>query len=331
MAKEIFYPWQNIQWQQLHLVRGQSHLSHAYLFSGISGIGKKHFAEIFAHSLLCKTPTADGYSCNQCQSCHLIQANAHPDLLIIEPEEPGQMIKIDVIRSLVEWVSETALLGGHRVIIVNPAHAMNSNAANALLKTLEEPAKNTLFILISDQASRLPATIRSRCQKIYFEKPDQATALQFLKTTTLESDQAKLLLSLADGAPLKALDIAENKLLDLRQQLFQGLCDISQRKQDPLKLASGLQESDLLALLNLLQSWIKDLLRIKLTNGQSELIHFDYCEKYTAITQNITATSLITYLDHLQRSYEKILGSLNLNRLLVLEELFIRWSHYVPG
>lgn len=298
------YPWQQTVWQHLTKLHQTNRLPHALLFSGIAGIGKKHCAELFAATLLNVTPNAKKF-----------------DLLLIEPEETGQMIKIDVIRELIQSVSETSLFGGYRVIILNPAHAMNINAANALLKTLEEPAPQTLFILISDQPGRLPATIRSRCQEIFFEKPERALALQWLENNT-QVKNSNLLLNLANGAPLHALAISENNLLSIRDTLFNG---IFAAKLNPLSLAEQLQEFDLLVIFQLLQTALQDLLRLILTHGQAELIHFDLQQTYFSFFKKISLDHLMRYIDFVKETYIKISGPFNLNKLLVLEETFIQW------
>src|SRR6185312_1535313 len=143
-------PWQTPIWQSLLQRQARHCLPHALVFSGVDGMGKKEFARFFASYLLCMTPTTMG-PCGQCRSCHLQQAQSHPDLLWVEPEENSQIIKIDQVREVVDFVNGTAMLGGYRVIVISPASAMNMYAANALLKTLEEPTANTLFMLICNQ------------------------------------------------------------------------------------------------------------------------------------------------------------------------------------
>src|SRR5690349_8252481 len=126
------------QWDLLMRAFQHHRLPHAVLLIGKSGIGKKYFAEQFAQHVLCNKHTA----CGECKSCRLIQADTHPDLIRIGPEESGQMIKIDQIRALIDIANTTSLLGGYRIILIHPASAMNHASANALLKTLEEPTPN---------------------------------------------------------------------------------------------------------------------------------------------------------------------------------------------
>lgn len=321
------YSWQTRQWQQLMASKQRRHLPHALLLLGSQGLGKKQFALTFAHALLCNK---DDFPCGQCHPCYLIQAQSHPDLLLVEPEQTGQMIKVDQIREVVQFVSETALQGARRIVIINPANAMNVNAANALLKTLEEPAPNVHIILVSDQNLRLPATITSRCQKIIFQKPTHEIALDWLQTQLGESEEHSrhILLNLADGAPLKAKEIFENGLLTIRQDLYQGLMLLAQKESSPLKLAAQFQEQNMIVLLNLMLLWLQDLMRFKLTNGQAELINVDYQSFFAKVEPIFSREKLLDYFDHVKKIYANLLSSLNLNRQLMLEELFIRWGQY---
>ena len=126
------YPWQVALWQQLV---GRTQHAHAYLLHGAAGIGKRALAERLMAYLLCRQPTDVG-ACGQCKACYLLAAGTHPDNFILQPEEPEKPIKVDQVRELVSFVVQTAQLGGRKVVLVEPAEAMNLNAANALLKSL---------------------------------------------------------------------------------------------------------------------------------------------------------------------------------------------------
>src|SRR5690606_31936472 len=132
-------PWHLPVWDAL--TAGSRH-AHAFLFAGLPGVGKRLFAEAFAAHLLCLQPQS-GRACGQCRSCHLCQAGSHPDRLVVEPEEQGKAIRIDAIRQLGDFMGQTAQQGGRKVIILHPAEAMNLNAANALLKSLERSEEHT--------------------------------------------------------------------------------------------------------------------------------------------------------------------------------------------
>lgn len=322
-------PWQHQQWQQLWRAKQQGRLPHAFILVGENGLGKKQFASCFASAVLCQKPTDSGERCGVCHACHLLKAKSHSDLLMIEPEEKSQNITVDQIREMVQQVNETTLHGGYRVIIIHPASAMNMNAANALLKTLEEPAANTLIILIADLSLRLPATILSRCQKIIFQKPDHAMAQSWLQSQNTTKIDEILLLKLADGAPLKALSLLAGDLLKNRQDFYQGLVSLAEASEDPLLLAAKWQTLDSLVVIDLLLSWVMDLCRLKMTQDSDNVINDDYLTDIKKLETRIQQTDLFAFLDQVQQMRGKLLTGLNLNKQLLLEELFIRWTQYV--
>jgi DNA polymerase-3 subunit delta' len=323
-------PWQGAQWLQLWNARQSNRLAHALLLVGIDGIGKSQFAYAFASAMLCTKTSTTGLRCDMCHGCCMINAKMHPDFIIVEPEEAGKKIGVDQIRDIIKNVNETTLKGGFRVILINPATAMNMNAANALLKTLEEPAPNTLLILVSNQGLRLPATIISRCQKINFSKPahDDALAWLSLQITNDKVDPG-LLLKLADGGPLRALQLLEKDLLSMRQTLYQGFHALSSGGS-PIQLAAKWQDTDHLTVVDLIMSWLTDLLRFKLTQNQSELVNTDYKNEIMKTSASLLYDNLLVYMDHLQQTRADLMSSINLNKQLLLEDIFIRWAQHVP-
>ncbi len=318
-------PWQKTIWDSLLQRTRNNRLPHALLFSGIDGIGKKEFAQHFSNYLLCHSPDENG-ACGHCRSCHFIQANSHPDMMWVEPEEGAQLIKIDQIREIVNFVNGTAMLNGYRVIIINPASAMNMNAANALLKTLEEPTANTLLILICNQSLRLPATISSRCQKIIFQTPAHDVALEWLSSVSDGNlEKQSLALNLAQGAPLLARDFIIEDVVTLRRDLYDGLVQMSAQQMDPLSFATKWDDKDVKMLISLLMTWLQDLLRFKLAESQAMLINADYQTAIGKITAKLTSESILQYSDVIQKIYTQMSSSLNMNRQLLLNEIFIRW------
>lgn len=319
--------WHIPQWNLLWEARQKNRLPHALLLVGADDLEKKHFASFVAAALLCIKPTVQGSPCEACHACHLVKAQSHPDLLWVEPLDAGQIIKIDQIRELVLKVNETSMQGGLRIVILNPAHAMNIAASNALLKTLEEPAPNTLLILISDQRLRLPATIASRCQKIMFRRPSKEMANAWLQSQHVQD--AELLLALTNGFPLAALALQTDNLMSLRQELYQGLHAMKRGHLDPLSFAVTCQAFDVVSLLKLLQIWMRDLLRFSLTQGKASLINSDYYAVFAEISSVISVNNSVKYTDLVQNIYIKTLNRLNLNKQLLFEELWITWTRYV--
>ncbi len=167
------YTWQVQQWQRMNAARQQQRLHHALLLNGIRGLGLEAFAQELARGLLCEQPGEEGGACGQCKSCLLYAAGSHPDIVQIRPEEDSRVIKIDAIRELTGFMELKAQYGRYRIAIIDPAEAMNRNAANSLLKTLEEPPEQAIIILVNNDYMRLPVTIRSRCQRLIFTPPDR--------------------------------------------------------------------------------------------------------------------------------------------------------------
>ncbi|MBK8286061.1 MAG: DNA polymerase III subunit delta' [Ahniella sp.] len=206
-------PWLAEDWQRLLARREAGRLPHALLIGGARGLGKRLFAEHLRALLLCERPTASGTPCGSCKACHLMRAGNHPDALTITFElrddgKPRTEITVDQIRALSARFAQTSQRGGWRVAIIEPAEAMNVAAANALLKTLEEPEPNVMMILVSDQWLRLSATIRSRCQRIDVREPEPAQSLAWLIAQGIAAKDAEPALALADGNPGEALVLA---------------------------------------------------------------------------------------------------------------------------
>ncbi|MET0356640.1 MAG: DNA polymerase III subunit delta', partial [Cellvibrio sp.] len=199
------YPWQLQEWQQLNQQITAKKLPHALMFAGAKGIGKRHLAESLAQLLLCLSPI-EGTPCGKCRGCMLNKVQNHPDLIVISPEEGAKGIKVDQVRSLIDDLGKTAQQGGYKVVVLEPAEAMNANAANALLKSLEEPAANTLIILVCHTPSAVLPTIRSRCQMRLLPTPNSEQVIHWLRPLMAGSNvPVEKLMEAAGGAPLTAL------------------------------------------------------------------------------------------------------------------------------
>ena len=188
---------------------------HALLIHGARGIGKHALALNLAQGLLCERPRADGLACGTCAGCTLAVAGQHPDLmrielLVIDPEEDTielvDTIAIDRIRSLTEFVQLTSHRQRAKVAVIAPAERMNAPAANALLKTLEEPPPGTYLILVSDEPGRIPATLRSRCRKLAAPLPTREESLAWLSAQGVDAPDVAL--AQAAGTPLRALSLS---------------------------------------------------------------------------------------------------------------------------
>jgi len=315
-------PWQSAQWAQLIAAIEQNRLHHALLLSGPAGVGKRHFADLLTNRLLCRNPR-EGMPCGSCHGCHLMAAGNHSDLVRIQPEESGKAIKVDAVRGYLENAALTAQGGGWKVVVIDPADALNMAASNSLLKTLEEPVADTLLLLISEHPDRLPATILSRCQRLHFTPPVREVALAWLGDR-LQHAGPEVLLDLAAGAPLRALQLDDVQQLALRQQVFREFQDLAQGKRDPVAVAAGWQKQDPGQLLDWICSWIVDLNRLKLDPEPPMLINRDLKQSLNVLAKPLKLKAL---QDFLKQVYEVIaLQGSQLNSQMQLEALLVNWA-----
>ena len=195
-------PWQHAAWERLLASHRGGSLPHALLLAGLPGTGCERFALAFSRYLLCAAPV-QGMNCGECKACRLTASGAHGDFLALEPTGKGQVIQVGQVREAIAFGAQTPGLGRCKVLLIAPAERMNAAAANALLKTLEEPPANTYLLLVTGAESRLPATVRSRCQVLRFPIPAPDECLPWLAEGS-DSEAARQALSLASGRPLRA-------------------------------------------------------------------------------------------------------------------------------
>jgi DNA polymerase-3 subunit delta' len=317
----MIYPWQQKQWQQLMRAQKDHRLPHALLFAGQRGTGKTHFAECFMRAQLCQQNNADA-SCT-CHSCRLITGKSHPNILWIAPEKTGGAIKVDQIREVTDFVNQTSLQGEYRFVVINPASNLNINAANALLKTLEEPASGSILILITDQISHLPATILSRCQHIHFPRPDTELALTFLTQKLPAGSQPELILRLANGAPLAALEWVQQDILAPREHLLKMIYALSKNQVDPLKAAAEIQKMETPHIFNFMLSFIMDLLRLHLS--VDEMVNQDFKTELADLRARTVMQKIAQFQHYLLDLCDQLQKGINLNKQLMLECMLIRW------
>ena len=210
-------PWQQTVWAQLRARHPR--WPHALLLSGASGTGKRHFAGVLVAWLLCAQREEDR-ACGECSSCQWLQAGTHPAFYRLSPQtdakgRTSKVIKIDQVRELQGFVQQTQ--SHWRVVLVDPAERLNPAAANALLKTLEEPGEQVLFVLVSDQLMQLPATVRSRVQRIELGRVDASAAQAHVQAQLgVDEATAQRLLRVSAGAPLRAMALHQGPLWALR-------------------------------------------------------------------------------------------------------------------
>lgn len=283
---------------------------HALLIRGRRGIGKRALALHFAQALLCEAPRPDGGPCGRCPSCGYVHAGAHPDLRVIEPVERDEegnetvldAILVERIRELIDFTQLSTHRQRAKVAVIAPAELMNAAAANAVLKTLEEPPPATYLILASHQAGRLPATIVSRCLMLAAPEPDAAVAMAWLAEQG--TAQPERLLAQAGGAPLLALALADPAKQRNRELLIAELADPG--RMSPLALGARIdaygreeRKAALADVLYWLLTWSADLAASR--SGGAPRFHPERKEALAGLAMRVARLALFRY-------YQKLLA-----------------------
>nr|WP_189672447.1 DNA polymerase III subunit delta' [Pseudomonas sp. SWRI154] len=310
---------------------GRSQHAHAYLLHGPVGIGKRALAERLMASLLCQAPTALD-ACGECKSCMLLRAGSHPDNYVLEPEEADKAIKVDQVRDLVSFVVQTAQMGGRKVVLIEPVESMNINAANALLKSLEEPSGDTVLLLVSHQPSRLLPTIKSRCVQQACPLPSEAISLQWLgQALPGSTDEERVeLLTLAAGSPLAAVSLQAQGVREQRALVVDGVKKLLKQQQSPTQLAEGWNAIPLLLLFDWFCDWSSLILRYQLTEDEAGLGLADMRKVIQYLAQKSSQDKILNIQDWILAQRQKVLSKANLNRVLLLEALLVQWAS-LPG
>jgi DNA polymerase-3 subunit delta' len=327
---DFILPWHHALWQQTLRRWQQGRLPHALLLTGPIGMGKALFVKRLTATLLCEQPQAAGQSCGQCKGCQLLQAATHPDLLLVEPAQVGKPITVDQIRELVQFCSLTAHYKRYQIIIIQPAEAMNHNAANSLLKLLEEPPASTLLMLISHQPMALLATIRSRCQRLDFSRPDPQLTQTWLHNQIPASTRLNipLLLNLSAQAPLAALALVQSDHLAKRQQLFETFSQLMTGKHDPIEIAHQWLQMEAKQVLQWILSWTMDMIRYQMTRQVQYLVNQDWQQTIPRLATHLELANLFTLLELQQEAYRLINGNSNIKAQGLLENIAITWFEF---
>lgn len=224
-------PWHAEHWSRLQARRQRDALAHALLLCGPAGLGKRAFAQRFVRGLLCERAVENGGdACGHCRACLLLAAGSHPDLIgltfgLRKDGVQRSEIVVEQIRELSARLAMSSQFGGWQIAVIDPADAMNAAAANALLKTLEEPAAQTMLVLLADAPWQLPQTIRSRCQRIEFHLPAADQALAWLQAEGIADAAAAL--EAAGGNPGLARDWTQQGALDRRHEVRKDLAALA--------------------------------------------------------------------------------------------------------
>jgi len=322
------HPWNQALWQQLTIEPARA--NHALLFTGDPGLGKQSLAFALAHFIMCD---------NHSQSESLFNAGSHPDLHVLMPEfqiqddlpgvfakryieehsgKPKRNIPIDQIRKLGQALTTHPHIGSTRIILIYSAEHMNNAAANALLKNLEEPPANTLFILVTDEVSRLSKTIRSRCSLINFRAPDAATGKTWLQQQgELPAEQIESYLAMANNHPLQALKLFRDDYIESLKSVFNNLNSLWSNRIDAIKVAKNWQTIGGVMSLEILQKLTSDLLRSRLSDSPRTLFFPVQQSWVKSVSEKLSKQGLVLIFDELNHA-KKMLNT-TVDELLVLE------------
>jgi len=330
-------PWQNELWNHVIKLAKRNAMPHAFLFTGIEGVGKGDFANELAAYLLCEKNrdlnSVVDKPCGECKQCKLFQAETHPDFKLVQPEEGSVVLKIDRIRSLVEFFNQSSMQGGRKVTIVSPAESLNHNAANALLKTLEEPTPNSVIILIAHNSGQLLPTIRSRCQVLDFSLPPVDQAREWLLSTVVMGSEKGYdekgidsVLRLASYAPLRAAQYLEVGALDENHKMLDELGSLL--KNECLATALAERWNDDISTLRLSWTihWIEQIVRIKMIGDVREVAETHGIKMMGYLAERCTEKQLFVLYQQSLKEYKLFLGTSNPNRPLSFEYLLHQWS-----
>jgi DNA polymerase-3 subunit delta' len=288
-------------------------LAHGVLIHEDAGAGGLHLARWIAQRVNCQV--AQGAPCGACQQCRWVAADQHPDVTRLSPEEDSVTIKVDAVRALIADLTLTAHGAGFKVAIVMPAHAMTEAAANALLKTLEEPSKRTLLLLVTSEPSRLPATVRSRCTRLRLAGPTPEAAARFLEAARGEGPWREALAATGAG-PFALLESDPAALAQLRTDTLATLDQIGSGNMQPPAVADRWARGDLATRLSCLESWVTE--RILETASIRDVTHLSTSGKASNICRLFELSDSIRDMRKLSHT--------SINKTMAVESLLWRWA-----
>jgi DNA polymerase-3 subunit delta' len=324
--------------QFLKQVMAGDKLPHAYLFVGIQGIGKTTTALALTRAISCREPS-DGEGCGRCPSCRQVMSGNFPDLEMIGPE--GNRIKIDQIRQLSRTFGFKPVSGKYRVSIIQSADRMTEEAANAFLKTLEEPPEGNILILNVKEPLGLLETIVSRCQKVPFSPiPVDLIADWLIEKKQLDGEQALLLAKISEGSLGRALNMSEDDFLERRQdylfkllklpglspdQAVELILEVTEKNKKQALDPSGYD--GILGLLSVWKTWYRDLMLMSIDGPEKLLLNIDFSHKLKSIAKHCNIKDLMNSFQVLDVAQRDLLRMRNLD--LVMENAVLTLRQFM--
>lgn len=318
--------WLSAQTAALAAAHQAGRMPHALLIHEAPGTGGDWLAQWVARLVLCQSAT--GAPCGACPACHKIATAQHPDLLIVQLIEESQQIRIEQIRELSAELSLTAHQGSYKVAILSPADTLNRFAANALLKTLEEPPPRTLLMLVVSQPSRLPATILSRCQRVQIRAPSRQEAVSWLEATSGPGDW-NAVLDMVGDAPMLARGVDPKAVVQVGAEVRRTLEEAMAGGGDPVATAERWARAELPLRLRCIENWLTE--RIRAQCGAEGFLTKVGAAAYPARQNAVLNTAALFELVDGVRELKSALDT-PINRGLALEAILRRFAGPVgPG
>ncbi len=309
-------PWLLENWRTVYKQLENDQLPHALLMCGVAGMGKRLFAQFLAESLLCKSVTREHGACGACSSCRQLVAESHTDFRKLIPEGKSLSIKVDVVRELVNWLQLTAQQDSYKIALLESVDTMNRNAANSILKTLEEPGQRMILLLVADRVGVLPATVISRCQTMTLRLNDRRAAQQWLAETGGVSDPEAALANC--DAPLYALEQQQSAWQEVHTLLLKAWQDLFLHRASVGRIVHSLTALSTDRCLKTFIHW--SVLAAKQSSGIPAGTDSATCELILSVQPRLQPEQWFTLYDRLLQLHQS--NSASFKTQTVLEGLF---------
>lgn len=313
--------------KRLQTLLAEDRMPHALLFCGPEGTGKRRLAGVLAAALLCSS--VEGRPCGHCDSCRSMQADTHPDFYLVEPESRGKSarsIRIEQIRAMETEIARVPILAARRVVLIDEAELMNEAAANSLLKTLEEPSGQTVFILVTSARSSLLDTIISRCTPVNFGLLTEEELSSVLVRRGVAAAQAAVLAALADGSAGRAMRLSEEGGLALRDDAMAllralPLTDMMAVWEQGKRLGA-LGREPLMQWLRYFRMLLRDML-VLYSGGEGRLYHPDLAAELGTLFPRLPERLVFAAQALTSETEHRLTGS-NVNNRLLMEAFLLQ-------
>jgi DNA polymerase-3 subunit delta' len=299
-----------------------NNLSHSYVFDGLKGIGKKHFAINLSKTIFCKNNTLD--ACEVCDQCKKINHGNHLDFLIIEPD--GSSIKNEQIKNFQEFLSYKPNESKKKIVIINDSNLMTVSAQNTILKILEEPPAYALIIFISQNSNKLLETIQSRCQIIRFNPLKKSIIENYLmKEEGLDREGAEFIANFSNGNFSKAYKAAGNKeFLEIRNEIIDYTNELLLNKK--IKSIQGIEifqknKKDIELIFDIMIGWIRDILIVQRTNDYDIVMNRDKIDRIKKQAYRLVDRDLVSIIQLIEETIKNI--EMNVNFKLAIDHLVL--------